>query len=85
MYLEKNQLEVGIMTRGMAWLDTGTVDAMEAANEFVRVIEKRTDKKIACLEEIAYLHGFIDRKKVIEAANKYGKSPYGKYIKRIVK
>ncbi len=84
IYLERNQLEVGIMTRGMAWLDTGTVDAMEAANEFVRVIEKRTDKKIACLEEIAYLHGFIDKETLLQAADKYGKSTYGQYIKRIV-
>lgn len=83
MYLEKDQLEVGIMTRGMAWLDTGTVDAMEAANEFVRVIEKRTDKKIACLEEIAYLHGFIGKEQMMAAASRYKKSGYGQYIKRI--
>ena len=60
----KKELEVGIMTRGMAWLDTGTVDSMDAATEFVRVIEKRTDKKIACIEEIAYLHKFIKQEKL---------------------
>jgi len=82
MYLELAELEVGIMTRGMAWLDTGTVDSMDAATEFVRVIEKRTDKKIACIEEIAYLHGFIDKNQMIEVSKKYGKSGYGEYIKK---
>jgi len=82
MYLKKKQLEVGVMTRGMAWLDTGTVDSMDAATEFVRVIEKRTDKKIACIEEIAYLHEFISKKELIKISQKYGKSGYGDYIKR---
>ncbi|MCL4121005.1 UNVERIFIED_CONTAM: hypothetical protein GTU68_044227 [Idotea baltica] len=85
MYLEAGELEVGIMTRGMAWLDTGTVDSMDAATEFVRVLEKRTDKKIACIEEIAYLHGFIDKAQMLKVAEKYGKSGYGEYIKKIVK
>lgn len=84
MYLELEELEVGIMTRGMAWLDTGTVDAMDDASEFVRVIEKRTDKKIACIEEIAYLHGFINKEQAIEVAKKYGKSGYGDYILKII-
>jgi glucose-1-phosphate thymidylyltransferase len=77
MYLERNNLEVGIMTRGMAWLDTGTVDAMDSATEFVRVIEKRTDKKIACIEEIAFVHGFINNEQALKVAEKYGKSGYG--------
>lgn len=84
MYLELEELEVGIMTRGMAWLDTGTVDAMDDASEFVRVIEKRTDKKIACIEEIAYLHGFINKEQAIQVAKKYGKSGYGDYILKII-
>ena len=83
MYLDKGQLEIGLMTRGMAWLDTGTVDSMDAATEFVRVLEKRTDKKIACIEEIAYLHGFIDKSQMIAVSKKYGKSGYGEYIKKI--
>ena len=82
MYLEQAELEVGIMTRGMAWLDTGTIDSLDAATEFVRVIEKRTDKKIACIEEIALLHGFISKKQALEVAEKYGKSGYGVYIKK---
>ena len=84
MYLDSGELEVGIMTRGMAWLDTGTVDAMDSATEFVRVIEKRTDKKIACIEEIAYLHGFINKEHAIKVAENYGKSGYGEYIKKCV-
>mgnify|MGYP006149967559 FL=1 len=82
MYLEHAELEVGIMTRGMAWLDTGTIDSLDAATEFVRVIEKRTDKKIACIEEIALLHGFISSEQALEVAEKYGKSEYGIYIKK---
>ena len=82
MYLDRNKLEVGIMTRGMAWLDTGTVDSMDAATEFVRVIEKRTDKKIACIEEIAYLHDFISKEELLKVSKKYGKSCYAKYIKK---
>lgn len=84
MYLKKEKLEVGIMTRGMAWLDTGTVNALDAASEFVRVIEKRTDKKIACIEEIAYLHNFINREQFLKSAEKYGNSGYGDYIKKCV-
>ena len=68
----------------MTWMDTGTVDALDSAIEFVRVIEKRTNKKIACLEEIAYLHGFINRKQLLKSADKYGKSGYGDYIKKCV-
>jgi len=85
MYLEKGMLHVGILERGVTWLDTGTVDSMDAATEFVRVIEKRNNTKIACLEEIAYLHGFINKKQLLKAADKYGKSGYGQYINKIVK
>jgi len=85
MYLEKGMLHVGILERGVTWLDTGTVDSMDAATEFVRVIEKRNNTKIACLEEIAYLHGFINKEQLLKAADKYGKSGYGQYINKIVK
>ena len=84
MYLEKGMLYVGILERGVTWLDTGTVDSMDAATEFVRVIEKRNNTKIACLEEIAYLHGFINKEQLLKAADKYGKSGYGRYIKKII-
>ena len=82
MYLEQAKLEVGIMTRGMTWLDTGTISSLDAATEFVRVIEKRTAKKIACIEEIALLHGFISSEQALEVAEKYGKSEYGIYVKK---
>ena len=85
MYLEKGMLHVGILERGVTWLDTGTVDSMDAATEFVRVIEKRNNTKIACLEEIAYLHGFINKEQLLKTADKYGKSGYGQYISKIVK
>lgn len=85
VYLAKGQLHVEVLERGVTWLDTGTVDSMDAATEFVRVIEKRSDTKIACLEEIAYRRGYINRKKLLSAADKYGKSPYGKYISEIIK
>ncbi len=85
IYLEKNKLHVAIMNRGMTWMDTGTIDALDSAIEFVRVIENRTNKKIACLEEIAYLHGFINREQLLKAADKYGKSGYGQYINKIAK
>lgn len=85
MYLEKGLLHVGVIERGVTWLDTGTVDSMDAATEFVRVIEKRNNTKIACLEEIAYLHGFINKEQLLKAADKYGKSGYGQYITKIAK
>jgi len=84
IYLEQAELEVGVMTRGMAWLDTGTIGSLDAAAEFVCVIEKRTNKKIACIEEIAFLHGFISSEQALEVAEKYGKSEYGIYIKKCV-
>jgi len=85
MYLKKGMLHVGVLERGVTWLDTGTVDSIDAATEFVRVIEKRNNTKIACLEEIAYLHGFINKEQLLKAADKYGKSGYGQYINKIAK
>tara|TARA_B110000027_G_scaffold63365_1_gene67961 strand:- start:861 stop:1724 length:864 start_codon:yes stop_codon:yes gene_type:complete len=85
MYLEKGLLHVGVLERGVTWLDTGTVDSMDAATEFVRVIEKRNNTKIACLEEIAYLRGFINKAELLKAADKYGKSGYGQYINKVAK
>ncbi|MDB2355223.1 glucose-1-phosphate thymidylyltransferase RfbA [Flavobacteriaceae bacterium] len=85
MYLEKGMLHVGVLERGVTCLDTGTIDSMDAATEFVRVIEKRNNTKVACLEEIAYLHGFINKEQLLKAADKYGKSGYGQYINKIAK
>lgn len=83
VYLEKGELQVGVMDRGTAWLDTGTFDSLSDATEFVRVIEKRQDTKIGCIEEIAYRMGFIDYEALQTLGEKYIKSGYGKYIKRI--
>lgn len=83
VYLEAGKLQVGIMNRGTAWLDTGTFDSFADACEFVRVIEKRQSQKIGCIEEVAYRMGFIDRTQLMVLAEKYAKSGYGEYLKRL--
>lgn len=83
VYLEAGKLQVGIMNRGTAWLDTGTFDSFADACEFVRVIEKRQSQKIGCIEEVAYRMGFIDRAQLMVLAEKYAKSGYGEYLKRL--
>lgn len=80
MYLEQGNLGVEIMGRGYAWLDTGTMESLLEASEFVHMIEKRQGMKISAPEEIAYRHGWIDREKLFACAEKYGKSPYGKHL-----
>ena len=81
MYLEDGSLDVITLGRGFAWLDTGTVDALSKATEFVKVIESRQSVKIAAIEEIAYENGWITREKLLESAERYGKSPYGAHLK----
>lgn len=83
IYLEEGTLNVITLGRGYAWLDTGTVDSLAEATEFVRVIETRTDTKIAALEEIAYRNGWIDRETLVASAKKYGKSPYGVHLRAV--
>lgn len=83
VYLESGRLKVGVMDRGTAWLDTGTFDSLSDATEFVRVIEKRQGQKIGCIEEIAYRMGFIDAEGLKSIADKYHKSGYGEYLRRI--
>jgi glucose-1-phosphate thymidylyltransferase len=82
-YLKRGNLHVGVMDRGMAWLDTGTFDSLSDASEFVRVIEKRQDTKIGCIEEIAYRMGFIDHDALMVLAEKYIKSGYGMYLRKL--
>lgn len=82
-YLEKGGLKVGIMNRGTAWLDTGTFDSFADACEFVRVIEKRQSQKIGCIEEVAYRMGYIDKLQLMILADKYAKSGYGEYLRKI--
>ena len=83
MYLEEGTLNVETLGRGYAWLDTGTVDALAEATEFVKVIETRQDVKIAAIEEIAFRNGWIDKEKLLASAEKYGKSPYGTHLKNV--
>ncbi len=83
IYLEKEKLKVGVMDRGTAWLDTGTFDSLSDAAEFVRVIEKRQGQKIGCIEEVAYRMGFLSREGLHFQAEKYKKSGYGEYLRRI--
>jgi len=83
VYLENKKLHVGVMNRGTAWLDTGTFDSLADACEFVRVIEKRQSQKVGCIEEVAYRMGFIDREQLLVLANRYAKSGYGEYLRKI--
>lgn len=84
-YLDQGKLSVGIMDRGIAWLDTGTFDSLHDASEFVRVIEKRQGYKIGCIEEIAWRMGFIDAGQLEKLASPLLKSGYGEYLIKILK
>jgi glucose-1-phosphate thymidylyltransferase len=83
IYMEKGALFVEKMSRGYAWLDTGTHDSLLEAGEFVRVIQHRQGTNIACIEEIAYENGFISREKLIEYGNLYSKTAYGRYLLKV--
>jgi glucose-1-phosphate thymidylyltransferase len=83
VYLQQGNLKVGVMSRGTAWLDTGTFDSLSDATEFVRVIEKRQGYKIGCIEEVAFRMGFIDHQQLNTLADKYAKSGYGQYLRNI--
>lgn len=83
MYLEEKALDVQLLGRGFAWLDTGTMDSLVDAADFVRMVEKRQGIKISAPEEIAYKNGWITKEKLIESAERYGKSPYGRHLKAV--
>jgi len=83
LYLEEGTLNVVTLGRGYAWLDTGTVDSLFEASEFVRVNEKSQGLSISVIEEIAYLNGWIDKKRLLACADRYGKSPYGEHLKKV--
>lgn len=83
MYLEDGNLNVVTLGRGYAWLDTGTMDSLAEATEFIKVIETRQGIQIASLEEIAYLNKWIDKETLLESAKKYGKSNYGQYLLKV--
>lgn len=83
-YLEMGELEVGVMQRGTAWLDTGTFESLHDAAEFVRVIEKRQDFKIGCIEEVAWRMGYISDAELREIAEPLRKSGYGEYLLKLI-
>lgn len=83
LYLEAEDLNVVTLGRGYAWLDTGTVDSLFEAGEFVRTIERAQSLPIAVLEEIAYYSGWIEREELLDSARKYGKSPYGHHLLQV--
>ena len=83
MYLKQGLLDVQLLGRGYAWLDTGTMDSLVDAADFVRMIEQRQGIKISAPEEIAYRNGWIDKEKLLESAARYGKSPYGAHLKAV--
>lgn len=83
-YLKHGKLKVQTMSRGSAWLDTGTFESMNDASEYIRVIEKRTGLKIGCIEEVAYRQGFIDKSQLETIAGPLQKSGYGKYLLQII-
>lgn len=83
MYLKDDLLDVQLLGRGFAWLDTGTMDSLVEAADFVRMVQNRQGIEISAPEEIAYKNGWISKDKLLEAAQKYGKSPYGEHLKNV--
>lgn len=83
MYLKDSLLDVELLGRGFAWLDTGTMDSLAEATDFVKMIQNRQSIQIAALEEIAYKNGWISKDVLMESAEKYGKSPYGEHLKKV--
>ena len=83
MYLQQGRLDVQLLGRGFAWLDTGTMESLLEAAEFVHMVEKRQGMKISAPEEIAYRFGWISKKELLESAKLYGKSPYGQHLTRV--
>ena len=83
MYLDDGLLDVQLLSRGFAWLDTGTMDSLLDAAEFIKMIQSRQGITISAPEEIAYINGFIDKDKLRESAKLYGKSPYGEHLKAV--
>jgi glucose-1-phosphate thymidylyltransferase len=81
-YVARNQARLEQMGRGMAWLDTGTHESLIEASEFVHILEQRQATRIACIEEIAYRKGFIDKQQLLVLAETYGKSDYGTYLRQ---
>ena len=83
VYLARKKLKVGVLNRGIAWLDTGTFVSLNEASTFVRVIEERQNQKIGCIEEVAFHSGFIDKNQLSQLAQRFDESGYGDYLMRI--
>lgn len=83
IYLEKDDLSVVTLGRGYAWLDTGTVDSLNEATEFVKAVQNRAGIPVSVLEEIAYNNGWIDKEHLLNSAKAYGKAPYGQYLQKV--
>lgn len=83
LYLNDGSLDVKLLGRGFAWLDTGTMDSLVDAADFVRMVEKRQGVKISAPEEISYKNGWITREQLMQSAERYGKSPYGQHLKQV--
>jgi len=83
IYLQNKKLKVELFGRGFAWLDTGTMDSLADATDFVRMVETRQGIKISAPEEIAYRNGWISKDKLLESADKYGKSQYGQHLRSV--
>lgn len=83
MYLEEDALAVKLLGRGFAWLDTGTMESLSDASNFVRMVESRQSIMISAPEEIAYRNGWIDKDRLLESALRYGKSPYGDHLRKV--
>ncbi len=83
LFLDADALDVKLLGRGFAWLDTGTMDSLVEAGDFVRMVEKRQGIKISAVEEIAYINGWIDRETLSVSARKYGKSTYGAHLQKV--
>ena len=83
-YLRRGKLRVLKLFRGLAWLDTGTCDGLLEASQFVSIVQKRQGLYIACIEEIAYRMGFVDKEKLLELAQPLAKTEYGRYLQAIV-
>jgi len=85
VYLEQGKLDVELLGRGFAWLDTGTFDSLLEASMFVATIEKRQGYKIACLEEIAWNNAWMTEEQILQSADNYSKNSYGQYLTGLIK
>ena len=84
IYLEDGELNVEILGQGFTWLDTGTHESLVDATNFIKTVEQHQHRKIACLEEIAYLNGWITKEKLIESAEEMNKNQYGQYLMKLI-